>query len=199
MTKSAYKFYKDPSLLFLIIANLLVSYQAISEKWQLVNLLAVYLGQSVIIGIFNYFNLRSLEAPSKRDSFLDVDSTFFAIHFGIFHFVYFIFVIVYSVMWGKVDFFQVLMGVSVFALNHTYSYFFNQKNLRMEDKSILMFLPYTRVLPMHVVIILAMLLGKSYSLWIFICLKVLADVISHVVLHTVTSKDRSQAPFSQPS
>ncbi len=52
----------------------------------------------------------------------------------------------------------------------------------------LMMLPYARIIPMHLTIILAVPLGAG-AVWIFVLLKIAADVIMHKVEHRVLQTD----------
>jgi hypothetical protein len=53
----------------------------------------------------------------------------------------------------------------------------------------LMFLPYARIIPMHLTIVLALPLGGG-ALWFFVLLKTAADVIMHKVEHRLLQKPR---------
>jgi hypothetical protein len=58
----------------------------------------------------------------------------------------------------------------------------------------LMFLPYARVIPMHLCIILAAALGGGGAIWFFMLLKTGADALMHVVEHRLLQGSGEGAP-----
>ena len=54
----------------------------------------------------------------------------------------------------------------------------------------LIFLPYARVVPMHLCILMAIPLGGDRFIWLFILPKTAADAIMHVVEHRVLQRDK---------
>ena len=77
-----------------------------------------------------------------------------------------------------------------FALNHFWSYRYNRDVDRQGTPNIgtLMFTPYVRILPMHLTILTGGLLGKG--LLLFGGLKILADVVMHLIEHAQLQKVR---------
>ena len=60
----------------------------------------------------------------------------------------------------------------------------------------LMMMPYARIIPMHLCIVLAAPLGGGHVIWIFIILKTVADLLMHVVEHRVLQRRRGSEPAS---
>ena len=55
----------------------------------------------------------------------------------------------------------------------------------------LMFMPYARVIPMHLTIIFGTQIGDG-AVWLFVLLKTGADVVMHKVEHHVLQRARKQ-------
>ncbi len=196
----------DPSTLALLVSNVVVIAIAFDQQWSLITLLWIYWAQSVIIGVFNVFKILDLTQFSTNGFYVNDKSVapteetkrqtafFFAIHYGIFHFVYFVFLVVFTF----VGFFQVsaysttaasvlfiLAGIALFFANHLYSFLHNreQERTRIWNIGSVMFSPYARIIPMQLTIILGVFLVDQIALILFLALKTVADVITHIVEH----------------
>lgn len=111
----------------------------------------------------------------------------FAVHYGIFHGVYFVFLHTGRGDLSREDLLIVLGCVTIFFLNHGYSFRHNlESDLRRKPNmgSVMLF-PYARILPMHLTIIFGGFLGdwSVAMLLLFFVLKTLADLIMHLVEH----------------
>lgn len=71
--------------------------------------------------------------------------------------------------------------------------------LRVSRLGTLMFLPYARVVPMHLTIIFGGMLARdsAFALLLFCSLKTAADVLMHYVEHRVLQRDRSSDRAAQ--
>ena len=176
----------DLSAVTLLLSNLLVIVLAISQNWDISTILWVYWVQSIIIGLFQFLRILSLKnfstenltinnvpaSPTIQTKFFT--AFFFAFHYGFFHFIYAIF-LASVVAKTPENFLSFLIGSSVFFLNHLYSFIHN----RITDEKLkpnigtLMFAPYIRIVPMHLVIIIGALLGNQAKLIFFLSLKTL--------------------------
>jgi hypothetical protein len=134
---------------------------------------------------------------------------FFAFHYGFFHFVYFIFLSAFSAQaagtgtvpvtientgevvafevgqlpaWGGLWLLVTLVG---FVISHGQSHREHVASDLRHTRNIgtLMFIPYLRIIPMHLTIILGALLGNGGGLLLFGALKTVADVAMHKVEH----------------
>ena len=190
------------STLSLLIANLVTIYFAITQGWSLSSILIIYWIQSVIIGIFNFFRILMLkEFDVAGFSINDVpavmnDQTkrstafFFLFHFGFFHVFYLIFIILLVAS----DFFThkglavssllaIIVTSTIFFLNHLFSFMpkVNRDKITKPNIGTMMFLPYLRIIPMHIIIVFgAVTNGGPETLLLFMSLKTVADVLMHI-------------------
>jgi hypothetical protein len=137
-------------------------------------------------------------------------ANFFALHYGFFHFGYFFFLAIFTFTADASGTIMVTQGDSgiespvhigtvhridflIYAalsmafwhshrashLEHVQADLGNTPNI-----GTLMFMPYLRIIPMHICIIAAIPLGAG-ALWLFILLKTGADLLMHMVEHRV--------------
>ncbi len=196
----------DPSTLALLVSNVIVIAFAIIEHWNLITLLWIYWAQSVIIGVFNVFKILDLTRFSTNGFYVNgkpVDPTegakrqtavFFALHYGLFHLVYFVFLVVFTCIgfWEVPSYnaavgtaYFILASVALFFASHLYSYLHNRESERgrMQNIGRVMFSPYARIFPMQLTLILGIFLIDQAALLLFLTLKTVADVITHVAEH----------------
>ena len=95
--------FNDPSLWGVIIGNLVSIYFAFSQGWALSQIMWIYWGQSVIIGVMNVIRMLALkdfttkgmsqngEPVPETQAAKNGMAAFFAFHYGFFHFVYAVF------------------------------------------------------------------------------------------------------------
>jgi ribosomal protein S27AE len=197
----------DHSVYVLIAANLVASAIAIAFHMTLRDLMLVYWAQSVIIGISFFIRILSLQNFSTEGMKINHQpvaeepaskwkvALFFLFHYGFFHFVYFMFIVVDPASAGSAPMFSSTAGLwlcaGVFALNHAFSLRHNIEEDRLGKPNLgtLMMLPYARIIPMHLTILLGGTFfgGTRPLLAMFIVLKTIADVIMHTVEHHVLS------------
>lgn len=200
----------DRAVYGILASNALTLAVALWQDWPLVLLLWPYWLQSVVIGWYARRRILALTRFSTegfRIGGSEVEATeatkrstanFFAIHYGFFHFGYLVFIAVV----GAVGMFGRAPGLSDFGLIALLGVAFwwthrdsHRRNLAADvagegNIGTLMFLPYLRVFPMHVTIILGgMLSGGSWALLLFTALKTVADVLMHVVEHRWLQKE----------
>lgn len=141
-------------------------------------------------------------------------ANFFLIHYGIFHFVYLAFLVGMTINTDPSGYLPVTMedtgevlNVSLgvverldlaiyavltlgFILSHQRS--FNDHVERdlagKPNLGTLMFLPYARILPMHLCILIGLPFGGGGVVWFFMILKTGADVLMHIVEHHVLAR-----------
>lgn len=213
-------FLADPSLWLLVIANGISIYFALVEHWNLFDLMLVYWAQSVIIGFFNFLRILSLKnfstegftmngravAPTKETKIKT--AFFFALHYGFFHvgYLFFLFFAVSFPASGVTakagGSFFIIISIMTFFINHAFSYFYNRKSDEARRSNIgkVMFYPYARILPMHFTIIIGGFLGAvgkgSLVLFLFLLLKLLADVLLHIQEHTIKDNKTPSTPIT---
>jgi hypothetical protein len=186
-------FHRDLSFWALVVTNLIVIVQALWEGWPLGVIMWIYWGQSVAIGIFWFFKILTLrefstegfrinDRPVQPTTSTKIQtSVFFLFHYGFFHLGYAVFL--FS-KFGFVPFSQALTAIGIFVIYQGYSFFYNRKWQAKQKPNIgiMMFFPYARIIPMHLTIIFASSSwGQKQALAFFLFLKLLADVIMHIV------------------
>jgi hypothetical protein len=150
-------------------------------------------------------NGREVDPTPQTQSYV---ANFFAMHFGIFHLVYLGFLVAFSTTADAAGFITVTnesTGVkSLVHIGHVYPTDFVvyavlaagfwqahrashrehvQADLGNTPKlGTLMMLPYARILPMHLTMIIAIPLGGG-AVWLFVLMKIAADVAMHKVEH----------------
>jgi hypothetical protein len=182
-----------------------------------------YWFESVIIGIFTFLGLILTGLYSR--SILGFSSSlfyagFFAVHYGMFHFVYFFFLIIFTSIGlfsvEPVNYIWVALTTGIFFLSHGFSFVYNVllkkelthskaqldininagdvKGVRKELES-QMTKPYTRIIPIHLTIMLSgflapigLVLGsivRILLLVIFMSLKTVGDLWAHNLKHKI--------------
>jgi len=195
----------DSSVLVLIAANLVALAVAYGTGMSLRNLMLIYWIQSVIIGLCTVVRILSLTSFSTEDLKMNdqpVEATaatkrrvafFFCIHYGIFHAVYLTFV-AFAERGALGSATGYVICALVFTANHGYSLLHNLRRDAQGRPNIgtLMFLPYARILPMHLTILVGgAFTGGTFAFLLFGFLKTLADVVMHAVEHYVLGRERS--------
>jgi hypothetical protein len=191
----------DRSVTFLLLSNLLTIVLAVMQQWDVHVLMWIYWGQSVVIGYFNVHRILDLKEFSTANFLVNdkpVDPTpetqrqtavFFALHYGFFHLGYLVFLLVGYSLQGAFTVAGIALCILVFYFNHRFSYYYNQEREREGVPNIgsILFFPYVRIVPMHLMIIMGgVFLGNnSMALVLFLLLKTAADVAMHVIEHAM--------------
>jgi len=184
----------------LVVSNLVTILIALVQQWPIGLVMWIYWCQSVIIGVFMALRMAALRNFSTEGFKINDQSVeptpstrrqtvvFFIIHYGFFHFGYF--VILGGALPAAKDLLWMLICVGTFVVNHLLSFRYNvAADLRGRPNiGTLMFLPYARVIPMHLCVGFAAGATEggeaaSGALAFFLLLKTVADVIMHVVEH----------------
>ena len=211
---------RDSSGFAILLSNGVAIAVAMLQNWDLRPLMALYWCQSVIIGGFNFLRMMRLRqfttqgmtsndepvpetAEGKRST-----AIFFAIHYGFFHLGYLVFISIMSFddqsdstfdgPWEPTgyDWLWLLVGVVSFLAGHWYSF---RKNVVADlagrpNLGTMMFLPYARIIPMHLTIIFGFWMGSNRgALLLFMLLKTAADFLMHVVEHRIMQKSAAGA------
>jgi hypothetical protein len=191
----------DHSLLGLVVANAVALAIAWYTHMTLRELLLVYWIQSVVIGVTSFIRILKLHRFSTEDFKINdrpVDESpatkaqvagFFALHYGFFHFVYLMF-LAFGPRHALGPLGSYALCAIAFAVTHGVSLWHNLEDDATGRPNIgtLMFLPYARIVPMHLMIItgLAFSAGAhTLGFLLFGALKTVADGMMHVVEHHV--------------
>jgi len=208
---------KDPTTYSLLFSNILTIIFAVLFNWSLIVVLWVYWTQSIIIGFFNFFKILTLSDFSTENIKINkkpVSPTkgvkiftafFFALHFGLFHLVYFFFLVfftfqavLFKISSGAETPFPSIIGLVflplsglIFFFNHLFSFihYKNKPHKKKQSLGRILFSPYVRIVPMHLTIILGgffMFFGafNQAILVFFLLLKTAADVAMHSLEHS---------------
>jgi len=198
----------DPAgLLGIIATNVLAIAMALWQQWPLVTLLWPYWLQSVIIGWYSRkrilalrdFSLANTSGFDRGSPQLTKRSTasFFVMHYGVFHLVYALFL--WSATRGKVhgitpyhvdalDLICMAVLAVSFVITHRAAY----RRIMAADERCkpniggVMFLPYLRIVPMHLTIILGIAAGHGGGVLLFGALKTAADALMQWIEHRIT-------------
>jgi hypothetical protein len=196
----------------ILFGNVVTLVAAVTQHWSPTPLLCVYWGQSVVIGIMGVirilrlrefstdgFQINGRVPPPTRATQVQT-AQFFAMHYGIFHLVYAVFL--FGGAAGHrptgADARWILGSIATFAIAHGWSLARNHgRDFRQKTPNIgsLMFYPYLRILPMHLAIILGATFGAG-ALPFFIALKTVADVLMHVVERRLFRGDEAAEGFT---
>jgi hypothetical protein len=195
------QFTADRSVVVLLLSNLVTIVLALYQQWNVFVLMWIYWGQSVIIGYFNVHRIMDLKEFSTSGFMINnrpvkptratqrQTAVFFALHYGIFHLGYLVFLAADTRVEGGFPVFNVLLCIGVFFLNHWFSYRYNreQEQDRVPNIGSIMFFPYIRIFPMHLMIVtgVSFLGGSTGALISFLLLKTTADVGMHVLEHAM--------------
>ncbi|MCX6686131.1 MAG: DUF6498-containing protein [Methanoregula sp.] len=206
-----------PPVISLLFANLVTIVLAIGGHWDVATVMCIYWAQSVIIGIFTVITLLGIDTSAlsfdigrslkeKGGSgivglkyiwlYKCVLAGFFALHYGLFHYGYFSF-IVESGLFGSVNFSNPpnYIACGLFFANHLYLFLYHRKDVRQSSTFIAeeFFRPYQRIVPMHLTIIFGSIvmfalhvIGINASLPVlvlFLLLKTYADLDMHQQKH----------------
>ncbi|HRI19848.1 MAG TPA: DUF6498-containing protein [Panacibacter sp.] len=193
------KYFTNPSLLFLIAGNLYCIWYYENHPGGFATIVWIYWLQSIIIGFFNFLDLLTIKNYDATDFKINNEPVteknsgciawFFLLHYGFFHLGYCIFLLIDFGI-STVDKNFLLLGAGAFLMESLLG-FIKRRQLENEIKpniGSIFFLPYLRILPMHLMILLPAFTGIQPSL-IFLILKMAADIFSYMLFHFVYSKN----------
>ena len=146
----------------------------------------------MLIGLFNFVDILTVKniipgtmefdkSPVKNTTKTKgCAASFFAVHYGLFHLAYGVFLLVFTKL--KIDFHFVWIGLAAFSLNLIIEFIRHKQwqSVNAVNLGKMFFLPYLRIIPMHL-----MILGPAFLNWkastIFLVLKTAADVIMYLL------------------
>jgi Family of unknown function (DUF6498) len=200
-----------PDTPILFFSNIFVIVLALVQGWSIVPLLWIYWWQSVIIGFFNWRRMKQLKKFSTEGLKVDGQyvkptektkknsAMFFLLHYGVFQFFYLIFILTLADSIPSDVLLSAAVGVGIFLFNHFFSYRHNlEKDLASTPNiGTMMFFPYFRVIPMHLIIFIGAWAGSGsqLTLFFFLLLKTGVDLVMHIIEHVDWGK--SYDPFAK--
>ena len=200
--------FKKPSVIILIISNLVPVFGVIFLDWEIFQVMMLFWAENVVIGGFNIVKMLLSTAGNTGNRGKKISMVpFFFIHYGIFTMVHG--GLVFAIFGGVLENDEILTGISdsyhslitpalgwavaALALSHAISFIFNylgKGEFRKTTLDQLMVQPYARVIILHITILiggfLVMFFGAPLiGLMFLIALKIYVDIISHVKQHNI--------------
>ncbi len=184
--------FRDPGFWILLGINVYLVYYYYQTPRIFTTLIWLYWCQSVLIGLFNILDILTVrtikvmadKSDSSNSSLFGSRvklAVFFMLHYGFFHLVYLVFVATlkprYPVNWAmfKYFLFAFLAGQIFTFVQHKI-----QQRKSASNMGVMFFVPYLRIIPMHLTILIPAFCHIS-NLGIFLILKAIADVIMYIV------------------
>jgi hypothetical protein len=182
------RLYTDPSFILLLAINIYCIIYYHQNPSGFASIVWLYWFQSVLIGVFNFADMITVRNPDNdiidsntgKKTSKGCASFFFLVHYQGFHFGYAIFIL--TMIRGKVDGLFLLLGIAAFAVNQIVQFVRHKRDEKQRSVSLstMMFLPYLRIVPMHL-----MILGPVFLHWqasdIFLILKTVADCLMFMI------------------
>jgi hypothetical protein len=192
--RSLQKIIRDPALWALVGFNLLLIIQYRQDAKEYTTIIWLYWCQSVLLGFFTVFDLLTIKTENISVENMTINNQpatpkqakgclpwFFLVHYGGFHIGYLIFLFI-DFRFTDINFLS--LKWSLLALLISYVFLFIQNKVKYSHIkrkiSAMFFMPYLRIVPMH----LTILLPKFYHLQpalTFLVLKMAMDVIGHLL------------------
>jgi hypothetical protein len=203
---------KDLSLWTLIASNIFVLLWAIIEKWPLIEIMWVYWFQSVGIGVIWFLRLWTVKNVYVEKDFHSIgdpksslgrklNALFLIFHYGFFHAGYLAFLAGKS---EEIVFRPIYFMALIFFADQLFSFIYHKdwSNTKPVKYGKLVFMPYLRIVPMHITIIGALILKDKLNInfehtlvvVLFLLLKTVADVSMYINIRqglTYTAKPKS--------
>lgn len=196
--------FRDSSFWSLLLINVFVIAYYLINNTGFKTIIWIYWCQSVIIGFFNFLNLLTVHhikpgSITINDEPVTKDATargclapFFAFHYGVFHLVYMVFI--YAMLTDaheKLDMTFLEISVAGFFFDQVRNFIRAKKweQTHMVDAGTIFFIPYLRIVPMHLTILLPKFIGVIGAFPLFLVLKTIADLITHSITMSVYGKD----------
>lgn len=186
----------DPEFWLILGFNGLFAFLYKTNQLDAGEIIWIYFVQSLFIGLQYFIRMMAIARRSDEKGRWSMPF-FFLLHYGGFHFVYLIFLVVITASSHKIGFnlSSLLPAMGLLALNMFFST--SSDILRdKENRSVaggLFFIPYLRIIPMHLFIILGFNQDMDTKLpWlqlqdpflVFLVLKAFSDIVLHILVNT---------------
>ncbi|RTL60843.1 MAG: hypothetical protein EKK37_01430 [Sphingobacteriales bacterium] len=186
-------FFTDIGFWSLLLWNLFLVYYQLQHPETFKTILWIYWAQSVLIGLFNFLDIITLQkvipgswnedGKSVSDSKAKGCAAFFFLfHYGFFHLVYIIFLFAFVKAGGQFDFNFFLLSTVIFFMSLLITFIQRKTKYAKVPGNIgqMFMLPYLRIIPMHLTILLPAFIGVS-AFTLFTVLKTLVDVFFYLI------------------
>ncbi len=203
--KPIQKILKDPSFWALMAFNILLIVEYRDDPNYYTTLIWIFWLQSVILGIFNFFDMLTLHkveignftinndvpSPGKAKGCL---SFFFLVHYGGFHLGYLVFIAIYF-KFTAIDFSVLKIALLGLLFSSLVQFIQNKTIYKNVPRSVtkMFFIPYLRIVPMHLTILLPQFLHWQPGLT-FLILKAVFDLIGHLATTSYYWKEKLEEP-----
>ncbi len=202
----------QPSARNLVLSNLLALALALAFDWDAGWLIWPYWIQSVVIGWYACRRLLEVDRFSTEGFTYNgqrvsedragkrATASFFSLHYGIFHVVYLDFIVLGHPVHGAWDTLAMLAcGLSfVWSQRQTYAVQHAADMRGKPNLGSLMFLPYLRIVPIHLIILIGGLGGGTITLIVFTALKTVADIGLDTIDRRMAISSAARATESAP-
>lgn len=192
---------KDPSALLLVFTNLITIFLTIVQSWNFITIVWIYWCQSVVVAILHLIRIKTYQYRSLKGVYINnvpIESAeeFKSKILGYFTFFYLIYFFIGGILIILIsnnfkmdnlnvdyDYYAIFLTAILFFINHLFSFFYNRnKEIKSQNIRKLVYFPILRIIPIHIVIILGMFVGKSIFP-LFLLLKIIYDVSAHSIEH----------------
>ena len=186
------KILRDPAMWSLIVLNIFFIYEFQDDPRQYASIIWLYWCQSVLIGVFNFFDMITLKnvdvsnmtidgQPATAKSAKGCLPIFFLFHYGVFHIVYFVFLLL-DFRLTDTNFTYLKWALGGVLLQQVIHFTQNKIKFANQPGNIMrmFFTPYLRIVPMHLTILLPKFLGWTPALT-FLILKTVFDVLGQLI------------------
>lgn len=185
--------FNDIGFWSLLLWNLFLIYYQFQHPETFKTILWIYWAQSVLIGLFNFLDIITLQKVLPGSWNEDGKSVsdekakgcaafFFLFHYGFFHLVYIIFLVAFVKAPGQFDFNFFALSVIIFFMSLLITFIQRKTKFSEIPGNIgkMFILPYLRIIPMHLTILLPAFIGVS-AFTLFTVLKTIVDVLFYLI------------------
>jgi len=189
----------DFGLWALLGMNAYVIYYYTAHPDSYPSIVALYWVQSVCIGLFNFIALLIIPRTAEDDKYDPTGKKgngctafFFLFHYGVFHLVYFVFIAGDIVKSNAVDWLFLRNTSLLILASSALNFIQDAQRMRKQEANmgVMFFMPYARIIPMHLMILAPKFLGISAA-YVFLVLKTIADIIMHFVYQKLLFKQKA--------
>jgi hypothetical protein len=153
--------------------------------------------QSTVIGIFNFIGIlaftnrvkKSFTVNNSKENKPVYAAFFFLVHYGIFHFVYLIFILADVADLKHVSFVQLKFIFWALIVTYTIQFINDKKRNKTQpvDIGTMFFFPYLRIIPMHIAILIPKFTQLEAPL-VFLFFKIVADIMMYIIYQRLMFK-----------
>lgn len=194
-----------PGFWLLIASNAFILVYYIQYPESINSVIALFWIQSVVIGVFNALDMMTLQ-NTVENSFTINDKPgnkqgcaglFFLFHYGFFHFVY-LFFLPGIIDFKHLDWSFIRISFWIIVASSLIDFIYSKRRNRVYPVNIgyMMFMPYARIIPIHIMILAPSFLHISANM-IFIILKIFADLIMFVVYQNVVYRSPAETTINK--